>query len=97
MIKKLAHTALCAIVLASFTLVATQVNAANDRFMKVMERGKLVVGVKADYKPWGYRDSSGKCFVQNFGFPVSPLSTASVSHRQLKPHSGLHEPPHWLR
>ena len=24
-----------------------------------MERGKLVVGVKADYKPWGYRDESG--------------------------------------
>jgi polar amino acid transport system substrate-binding protein len=60
MIKKLAHTALCAIVVASFTLAATQVNAANDRFMRVMERGKLVVGVKADYKPWGFRDSSGK-------------------------------------
>jgi polar amino acid transport system substrate-binding protein len=28
--------------------------------MKVMERGKLVVGVKADYKPWGFRDSNGK-------------------------------------
>ena len=25
-----------------------------------MERGKLIVGVKADYKPWGFRDSSGK-------------------------------------
>jgi polar amino acid transport system substrate-binding protein len=60
MIKKIAHTALCAIVVASFTLAATQVNAANDRFMRVMERGKLVVGVKADYKPWGFRDSSGK-------------------------------------
>ena len=24
-----------------------------------MERGKVIVGVKADYKPWGYRDSSG--------------------------------------
>ncbi len=28
--------------------------------MKVLDRGKLVVGVKADYKPWGFRDSSGK-------------------------------------
>ncbi|MCY3830455.1 MAG: transporter substrate-binding domain-containing protein, partial [Rhodospirillaceae bacterium] len=27
---------------------------------KVMARGTLVVGVKADYKPWGYRDASGK-------------------------------------
>jgi len=26
----------------------------------VMKRGTLVVGVKADYKPWGFRDSSGK-------------------------------------
>ena len=25
-----------------------------------MKRGKIVIGVKADYKPWGYRDSSGK-------------------------------------
>ncbi len=35
-------------------------DAANDRFKKVLERGKLVVGVKADYKPWGFRDPSGK-------------------------------------
>jgi len=60
MIKSLTRTALGAVILASFTLAATQANAANDRFMKVMERGKLVVGVKADYKPWGFRDSSGK-------------------------------------
>jgi len=60
MIKTSMHRVLCTIILASFTLAATQVNAANDRFMKVMERGKLVVGVKADYKPWGFRDSSGK-------------------------------------
>lgn len=34
-------------------------SAANDRFKKVLERGKIVVGVKADYKPWGFRDSNG--------------------------------------
>ena len=33
---------------------------ANDRFKKVLDRGELVVGVKADYKPWGFRDPSGK-------------------------------------
>jgi polar amino acid transport system substrate-binding protein len=60
MIKTFMHRVLCAVILAGFTLAVTQVNAANDRFMKVMERGKLVVGVKADYKPWGFRDSSGK-------------------------------------
>ena len=31
----------------------------NDVWNKVMTRGKMVVGVKADYKPWGYRDESG--------------------------------------
>ena len=25
-----------------------------------MKRGKVVVGVKADYKPWGYRSTSGE-------------------------------------
>ncbi len=32
----------------------------NDVWKKVMAAGKVVVGVKADYKPWGFRDSSGK-------------------------------------
>ena len=32
----------------------------NEVWKKVMARGTLVVGVKADYKPWGYRDASGK-------------------------------------
>jgi len=31
----------------------------NETWNKVMERGKLIVGVKADYKPWGFRDESG--------------------------------------
>jgi polar amino acid transport system substrate-binding protein len=60
MIKKLTQRALCAIILASFALATTQANAANDRFKKVLDRGVLVVGVKADYKPWAFRDSSGK-------------------------------------
>ncbi len=36
------------------------VGAANDRFMEVMEKGKIVIGVKADYKPWGFRNESGE-------------------------------------
>ena len=32
----------------------------NDVWNKVMKRGKVVVGVKADYKPWGYRSTSGE-------------------------------------
>jgi polar amino acid transport system substrate-binding protein len=60
MIKKLTHSALCAIILASFALASTQANAANDRFKKVLDRGVVVVGVKADYKPWAFRNSDGK-------------------------------------
>lgn len=31
----------------------------NDTWTKINERGKIVVGVKADTKPWGFLDSSG--------------------------------------
>ena len=57
------RTVLSSVAIAALGLVATSVersaDAANDRFMKVMERGKVIVGVKADYKPWGFRDSDG--------------------------------------
>jgi polar amino acid transport system substrate-binding protein len=46
----------------AMTLSAASVSAAectNDTWNKVMKRGKIVIGVKADYKPWGYRDQSG--------------------------------------
>ncbi len=37
------------------------VEAGNtDTIAKVLRRGKIVVGVKADYKPWGFRDASGR-------------------------------------
>lgn len=32
----------------------------NDVWNRVMERGVLVAGVKADYKPWGFRESDGE-------------------------------------
>lgn len=51
-------TAAAAVVLGT-GLIASTADAANDRFKKVLERGKVVVGVKADYKPWGFRDSKG--------------------------------------
>jgi polar amino acid transport system substrate-binding protein len=38
---------------------AAQAECKNDTLKKVLDRGKIVVGVKADYKPWGFRDSSG--------------------------------------
>jgi polar amino acid transport system substrate-binding protein len=39
---------------------ATAAQCTNDVWKKVMERGTLVVGVKADYKPWGFRNDSGE-------------------------------------
>jgi len=39
--------------------VAEAVQCTNDVWKKVMSRGKMVVGVKADYKPWGFRNESG--------------------------------------
>ena len=45
-----------------FTLVSvvSASQCTNDVWNKVMKRGKVVVGVKADYKPWGYRNTSGE-------------------------------------
>lgn len=39
--------------------LAAIAECTNDTWNKVMERGKIVVGVKADYKPWGFRDTDG--------------------------------------
>ncbi len=42
--------------------VASPVYAAectNERFSKVMDRGKIIIGVKADYKPWGFKTTDG--------------------------------------
>ena len=39
---------------------AAAAECANETFKRVMDRGKIVVGVKADYKPWGYRNSDGE-------------------------------------
>ena len=48
-------------ILSVFTLgsIASANRCSNMRWNKVMKRGKIIVGVKADYKPWGYRDSNG--------------------------------------
>ena len=52
--------ALLSIVATAFALTGLQLFAANERFMSVLEKGKIVVGVKADYKPWGFRNESGE-------------------------------------
>ena len=42
-----------------FGNIAVAGKCSNDVWNKVMKRGKVVIGVKADYKPWGYRNASG--------------------------------------
>ena len=48
------------VALATAATAAAAAQCTNDTWKKVMSAGKLVVGVKADYKPWGFRDPSGK-------------------------------------
>ncbi len=54
-----------AVVLSAATLMfasaaAYSAQCTNDTWNKVMRNGKMVVGVKADYKPWAYRNSDGE-------------------------------------
>ena len=51
--------AIAASVLMFGSVTVSAAQCTNDVWNKVMSRGKLVVGVKADYKPWGFRDESG--------------------------------------
>ncbi len=55
--KLLATTTALAVTLAAGTAMAAQ--CTNDTWKKIMDRGTIVVGVKADYKPWGFRDTDG--------------------------------------
>jgi len=56
--QKIAVASVVAATLGGISSVA-QAACTNDVWNKVMSRGKMVVGVKADYKPWGYRDTDG--------------------------------------
>jgi len=59
MLKKLLRLSAATVAL---TAMATSVGAAectNEVWNKVMSSGKIVVGMKADYKPWGFRSESG--------------------------------------
>jgi len=56
--KVLAVTAMIGMAFSAVAAMAAN-QCTNDTWNKVIKRGKLVVGVKADYKPWGYRDTNG--------------------------------------
>ncbi len=48
-----------AIAVGALAIAASGAFAKNERFKKVLAAGKIVVGVKADYKPWGFREKDG--------------------------------------
>ncbi|MEM7743863.1 MAG: transporter substrate-binding domain-containing protein [Pseudomonadota bacterium] len=48
-----------AVAVAFGSVAAHAAACTNDAWNKVMSSGKISIGVKADYKPWGYRDSDG--------------------------------------
>ena len=61
MLKKLVTMGLISSALASLAPQPVQAaQCTNDVFKKVMEGGKIIIGIKADYKPWGFRDEGGK-------------------------------------
>lgn len=57
--KKIISSMLGGVALTAVAASSVSAECTNDVWKKVMERGKVVVGVKADYKPWGFRDESG--------------------------------------
>src|SRR4051812_36803077 len=59
--KKLART-LAAAVAAVLSVSAGVVSgtASADTLDRIKERGPIVVGVKSDFKPWGFLDPMGK-------------------------------------
>ncbi len=58
MIQRLSAFAL-SVAIGLMAAGAAQAQCKNETLKKVLDRGKIVVGVKADYKPWGFRDTGG--------------------------------------
>ncbi len=78
MLKK---SLLAGITATAFTMVSIGAQAAectNETWNRVMERGKIVVGVKADYKPWGFRNESGELVGMEIDMAKDVASTMGV-------------------
>lgn len=52
-------TGLLASAIALAPIAAAAESCANAGLKRIQDRGTLIAGVKADYKPWGYRDTDG--------------------------------------
>jgi polar amino acid transport system substrate-binding protein len=60
MLKKFLTAGVAAAAMTFTVAGAEAAQCTNDAWKKIMERGKIIVGVKADYKPWGFRNESGE-------------------------------------
>lgn len=78
-------------VLAAISLFAATPTVADD-LDKIVERGRLVVGVKADYAPFGFRNSEGtlvgydidiaRAFAETIGVPAELVPVTSANRLQ---------------
>jgi polar amino acid transport system substrate-binding protein len=57
--KKLVRRSMLGALAGCLGLMALPINAFADTIDTIKSRGKLIVGVKNDYKPWGFLDKSG--------------------------------------
>ncbi|AAV96276.1 transporter substrate-binding domain-containing protein [Ruegeria pomeroyi] len=72
----IATTALASLTLAP--IAATAAECTNDAWNRIQERGKIVVGVKADYKPWGFRDTDGSIIGMEIDMAAEVAKTLGV-------------------
>ena len=78
MLKKM----IAAFALAAFTVGSAGTATAectNDVWKKVMDRDTVVIGVKADYKPWGFRDSDGSIVGMEIDMAMDVGATMGVA------------------
>ena len=59
-------------------VAASAAECANDNWNRVIGSGKIVVGVKADYKPWGFRDTNGDLVGMEIDMAKDVASTMGV-------------------
>ena len=76
--KTFIQSVVCGFTAASVMAGSVAAECTNDTWNKVMERGKIVIGVKADYKPWGYRDESGALVGMEVDMAMDVAATMGV-------------------
>ena len=76
--KNLLTTLISGVVLTGLSTSVVQAACTNDVWNKVMERGKIVIGVKADYKPWGYRNENGELVGMEIDMAMEVAKTMGV-------------------